>query len=173
MKIIDYVHQGGVIMYILLALNVIGVATMLFKFFQLAIQKSKNEEIANMLANQLNENRSTHHNVTAIVELTKRELSFHMSKLEKGLNTVKIIAAISPLLGLLGTVIGVLISFSRMAQLGLGDPAAFASGISLALLTTVGGLIVAIPHYIGHNYLIGFLDEVETKLEKSLLAKVL
>ena len=84
-----------------------------------------------------------------------------MCKLENGLNTIKIIAAISPLLGLLGTVIGVLMSFSQMAKGGMGDPSSFANGISLALITTVGGLIVAIPHYIGHNYLLGNLDELE------------
>ena len=55
----------------------------------------------------------------------------------------------------------------------MGDPSVFASGISLALITTVGGLIVSIPHYIGHNYLIGMVDELEQTLEKEILLKVL
>ena len=93
--------------------------------------------------------------------------------LEKGLNTVKIIASISPLLGLLGTVIGVLVAFRVMSQTGLNNPASFAQGISMALITTVGGMIVAIPHYIGHNYLIGMVDQFETNLEKELLSDVL
>ena len=96
-----------------------------------------------------------------------------MNSVEKGLNTVKIIATISPLLGLLGTVLGVLLSFNKMASSGMGDPSVFASGISLALITTVGGLIVSIPHYIGHNYLIGMVDELEQTLEKEILLKVL
>ena len=53
-----------------------------------------------------------------------------MNSVEKGLNTVKIIATISPLLGLLGTVLGVLLSFNKMASSGMGDPSVFASGIS-------------------------------------------
>ncbi len=175
MRILDYINQGGIIMYILVAINIIGIALMLYKFFELLAEKKRIEMTATSLANELQEGKIkiTKENTPAIVELSKKELSYHMSKLEKGLNTIKIIAAISPLLGLLGTVIGVLMSFSQMAKGGMGDPSSFANGISLALITTVGGLIVAIPHYIGHNYLLGSLDELESHLEKQLLSKVL
>jgi biopolymer transport protein ExbB len=60
-----------------------------------------------------------------------------------------------------------------MSQTGLNNPASFAQGISMALITTVGGMIVAIPHFIGHNYLIGMLDSLESKLEKKILVKIL
>ena len=175
MRVLDYINQGGVIMYILVALNVLGIALMLYKFFELLSEKKRVDLTANALAKELEENNSDGRkiNTPAIVELTKKELSYYMSKLEKGLNTIKIIAAISPLLGLLGTVLGVLMAFAQMAKGGMGDPSSFANGISLALITTVGGLIVAIPHYIGHNYLLGSLDELETHLEKKLLSKVL
>jgi len=175
MRILDYVNQGGVIMYILVGINIIGIALMLYKFFELLSEKKRVDITAKALADDLHENNKTlsKENTAAIVELSKKELSYYMTRLEKGLNTVKIIAAISPLLGLLGTVIGVLMSFSQMAKGGMGDPSSFANGISLALITTVGGLIVAIPHYIGHNYLLGSLDELEAHLEKLLLNKVL
>lgn len=175
MRILDYINQGGVIMYILVGINIIGIALMLYKFFELLAEKKRVEMTAKALADDLQQNNKTinKENTSAIVELSKKELSYYMSKLEKGLNTVKIIAAISPLLGLLGTVIGILMSFSQMAQGGMGDPSSFANGISLALITTVGGLVVAIPHYIGHNYLLGALDELESHLEKLLLSKVL
>ena len=174
MRILDYINQGGVIMYILVGINIIGIALMLYKFFELLSEKKRVDMTATALADDLNGNNNFNkENTSAVVELSRNELTYYMSKLEKGLNTIKIIAAISPLLGLLGTVIGVLMSFSQMAKGGMGDPSSFANGISLALITTVGGLIVAIPHYIGHNYLLGNLDELESHLEKQLLNKVL
>lgn len=72
----------------------------------------------------------------------------------------------------MGTVIGILNSFDSISHLGLGDPTVFSSGISIALITTVAGLIVAIPHYIGYNYFIGSLDKMEIKLEKVVLDKI-
>lgn len=90
-----------------------------------------------------------------------------------GLNTVKIIAIISPLLGLLGTVIGILMAFTTISEQGLSDPSAFAGGISVALITTVGGLIVAIPHNIGYNYLIQLVDSIEITLELDILPAIL
>jgi biopolymer transport protein ExbB len=170
MRVIDYIEQGGVIMYILLALNIVGFAIMIAKFFILSKENAKTSQVADQLKSQM---KSTAEDVNATIELSKQELSGHISSLEKGLNTVKIIASISPLLGLLGTVIGVLVAFRVMSQTGLNNPASFAQGISMALITTVGGMMVAIPHYIGHNYLLGMLDNVETKLEKELLSRVL
>jgi len=111
--------------------------------------------------------------VHAIIEVAKQEVANYINDIEAGLNTVKIIASISPLLGLLGTVLGVLGAFKVMASQGTGDPSLFASGISVALITTVGGMIVAIPHFIGHNYLLGQLDSIESKVEKDLMTKVL
>ena len=172
MKIYNYIEQGGAIMYVLLLLNIVGVAIMLYKFFELTKEKKKTDQTATYLEKALGLSETNKH-TSAIVELSKKELSSYMGKLERGLNTVKIIAAISPLIGLLGTVLGVLLAFKVMSQSGLNNPTNFAEGISLALITTVGGLIVAIPHYIGHNYLIGILDELEIKNEKKLLTKVL
>ena len=87
-------------------------------------------------------------------------VALKVNGIESGLNTIKIIASLSPLIGLLGTVIGILNSFDSISHLGLGDPTVFSSGISIALITTVAGLIVAIPHYIGYNYFIGSLDKI-------------
>lgn len=172
MRVYDYIQQGGVIMYILLALNIIGFAIMLSKFFLFSKEKGKSSNVADHLKKRIQgQNPSTDTN--ALIELSKQELSGHINHIEKGLNTVKIIASISPLLGLLGTVIGVLIAFRVMSETGLNNPASFAKGISMALITTVGGMMVAIPHYIGHNYLIGMLDRIESSLEKELLNKVL
>jgi len=64
-------------------------------------------------------------------------------------------------------------AFQVMSEQGLNNPEHFAQGISMALITTVGGLLVAIPHYIGHSYMLGMLDQIETNLEKNLLTKLL
>ncbi len=160
-------------MYILLALNIFGIALMLYKFFGLGQSKKSIEQTAVYISTKVKETFLNNKDHSAKVEIAMRELAAYMSVQEKGLNTVKIIATISPLLGLLGTVLGVLLSFNKMATSGMGDPTIFASGISLALITTVGGLIVSIPHYIGHNYLIGIVDNLEQSLEKEVLMKVL
>lgn len=172
MSIFNYIQQGGTIMYILLLLNILGFAIMISKFLVFNKESQNIEEMANELhkkVDHLTENKDQN----STLELAKQELNYTVSGMEKGLNTVKIIATISPLLGLLGTVIGVLIAFKVMSQTGLNNPSSFAKGISMALITTVGGMIVAIPHYIGYNYLIGMIDRIEIKLEKSLLGKLL
>jgi len=69
----------------------------------------------------------------------------------------------------LGTVIGIFVSFDEISKVGLDDPTAFSGGISLALITTVVGLIVAIPHYIFYNYFIGTLDNNELHLKSEIL----
>ncbi|MCK5073550.1 MAG: MotA/TolQ/ExbB proton channel family protein [Bacteriovoracaceae bacterium] len=173
MRLLHYIEQGGPIMYILLFLNVVGFALMIYKFYILSNEKNKVEERAENLRENLSQKIGTTTDPNIVIEMSNQEISTSMKQMEKGLNTIKIIASISPLLGLLGTVIGVLIAFQVMSRTGLNNPEHFAQGISMALITTVGGLIVAIPHYIGHNYMLGMLDSLENRLEKSLLAKIL
>jgi len=76
-------------------------------------------------------------------------------RLERSLNLLKIIAAVAPLLGLLGTVTGMIITFQAITIFGAGDPKAMAGGISGALVTTVLGLIVAIPTVLLHTFVSG------------------
>ncbi len=172
MRLIDYINQGGAIMYILLALNIIGIAIMITKFLLLSKESKNCADTAATIAGRVkSETQST--DIHALIEVSKQNTAEYISDIERGLNTVKIIAAISPLLGLLGTVLGVLIAFQVMSQTGLNNPASFAQGISLALITTVGGMIVAIPHFIGHNYLLGMVDRLEAELEKRILNHVL
>jgi len=167
MNIMHYMEQGGVIMYILLALNIIGFTTMIVKFIQFLWAKSKTDNIILEVHEAFAGSSKD-----AELALGKNLLAEKMVKYEKGLSTIRIIASIAPLLGLLGTVIGVLTAFEAISQKGLGDPSIFAGGISLALITTVGGLIVAIPHYIGYNYLIGMLDKLEANLNTQMSMKI-
>jgi biopolymer transport protein ExbB len=93
-------------------------------------------------------------------------------ELERYLNTLGTIAAITPLLGLLGTVTGMIRTFSALTSGGLGDPAALAGGISEALITTAAGLIVAIPALIAYRYLRGRIDALVVQMEQEAIAMV-
>lgn len=93
-------------------------------------------------------------------------------ELERYLNTLGTIAAISPLLGLLGTVTGMIRTFSALTSGAAGDPAALAGGISEALITTEAGLMVAIPALIGYRYLRGRVEALVVQMEKEAIGLV-
>jgi biopolymer transport protein ExbB len=87
-------------------------------------------------------------------------------ELERFVNSVGTIASISPLLGLLGTVTGIINAFKAVMLGGMGDPRMLAQGISEALICTAGGLAVAIPAYIAHRYLRGKVERIVIEMEK-------
>jgi biopolymer transport protein ExbB len=89
-----------------------------------------------------------------------------LPNLEKSLNLLKIIAAVAPLLGLLGTVTGMIITFQAITIFGAGDPKAMAGGISGALVTTVLGLCVAIPTVLLHTIVSGRSKKIIHILEE-------
>jgi biopolymer transport protein ExbB len=95
-----------------------------------------------------------------------------MHDLERYLNTLATIASISPLLGLLGTVVGMIRTFRAVTIAGIGDPSALAGGIAEALVTTAGGLIVAIPSLVAYRYLRGKVDALVIDMEKESLRLV-
>ncbi|MGA9852311.1 MAG: MotA/TolQ/ExbB proton channel family protein [Gammaproteobacteria bacterium] len=90
-------------------------------------------------------------------------------ELDRYLIALGTIATIAPLLGLLGTVLGIMHVFAAISTAGLGNPAALASGISQALITTVAGLTVAIPAYILHRYLRGKVDDLVDRMERETM----
>lgn len=89
--------------------------------------------------------------------------------LERNLNTLGTVAAITPLLGLLGTVIGMIKVFSAITAVGVGDPSVLAGGISEALITTAAGLSVGIPSLIFHRYFRGRVNELTISMEQEAL----
>lgn len=93
-------------------------------------------------------------------------------ELERFLNTLGTIASISPLLGLLGTVIGMIEVFSAIVGAGVGNPAMLAGGISQALITTAAGLSVAIPSVMFHRYLTGRVVALTVGMEEEALKMV-
>lgn len=92
--------------------------------------------------------------------------------LERFLNTLVTIAAIAPLLGLLGTVVGMIQVFSVMNSVGVGDPGEMAGGISKALITTAAGISVAIPSLAFHRYFRGKVDSLVVDMEQEALKLV-
>jgi biopolymer transport protein ExbB len=92
--------------------------------------------------------------------------------MQRYLNPLGTIAAISPLLGLLGTVIGMVKVFAAITTQGVGNPAVLAGGISEALITTAAGLTVAIPALIGYRYLRGRVDGLVVQMEKETITLV-
>ncbi len=93
-------------------------------------------------------------------------------ELERYLNTLGTIAAIAPLLGLLGTVVGMIKVFAEIMAQGPGNASALAGGISEALITTAAGLTVAIPALVMHRYFIGRIDGIVVELEQETIKLV-
>jgi biopolymer transport protein ExbB len=89
--------------------------------------------------------------------------------LEKYLNTLGTMAAITPLLGLLGTVIGMIDVFAAITSAGVGNPTVLAGGISQALITTAAGLSVGIPSLMFHRYFRGKVNELAVEMEQEAL----
>ena len=86
--------------------------------------------------------------------------------LERYLNTLGTVAAVAPLLGLLGTVVGMIRVFTEITVQGTGNANALAGGISEALITTAAGLVVAIPALVMHSYFTGKIDTIVVGLEQ-------
>ena len=86
--------------------------------------------------------------------------------IERGISFVKIVSVVAPLAGLLGTVTGMIITFQQITLFGTGDPKIMAGGISQALVTTVLGLVVAIPTTLAHSFLQSSARSVVDVLEE-------
>ncbi|MGB5793847.1 MotA/TolQ/ExbB proton channel family protein [Poseidonibacter sp.] len=169
--LIEYIHLGGYVMYILVILNILGLSIMLWKFLQIKIENRRIQKVVTNIFTTVHKEHS--YTCKKVENEIYHSASAYLLKLDFGMNTIKIIATIAPILGLLGTVIGVLQSFETISTAGFSQGAdLFASGISLALITTIGGLIVSLPHYVGFNYLTGSFAKLESKYEKMIINRI-
>ncbi|MGK0296518.1 MAG: biopolymer transport protein ExbB [Gammaproteobacteria bacterium] len=113
------------------------------------------------------------HHERQIMKESIEEVGRHVvHELGKFLTTLGTIASITPLLGLLGTVIGMIKVFTVITTLGLGDPAVLAEGISVALITTAAGLTVAIPSLMFYRYFHGKIDGIVINMEQEALKMI-
>lgn len=168
-------HQGKQVGYVITTVGVVAMLIAVWRFVVLTLVgtkvnaqlKSSTASTSNPLGRVLSvadENTSTD---TETLELKLNEAVLkEIPALENSLTLLKIIAAVAPLLGLLGTVTGMIITFQAITIFGAGDPKTMASGISSALITTVLGLIVAIPTLLAHTVVNGRAKRVIHVLEE-------
>jgi len=178
--IVERWHQGGTVGYIITAVGVIAVLIAIWRLIVLSLMSMKvSSQLKSTSANtnnplgrvlKVHEDNPTMDPETLELKLSEAVLK-EVPSIENSLNLLKIIAAVAPLLGLLGTVTGMIITFQAITIFGAGDPKAMAGGISGALVTTVLGLCVAIPTVILHTIVDGrakkilhILDEQTTGL---------
>jgi biopolymer transport protein ExbB len=95
----------------------------------------------------------------------KEILIREVPRLERGLTTLAVLAAAAPMLGLLGTISGLVAMFQVITEMGVNDPKMLAGGIGEALISTEAGLLIAIPALLGHNYLANRVDDLVAEAE--------
>lgn len=112
------------------------------------------------------------HGREVMKESIEHEASQVIHEMERFLNPLGTIATITPLLGLLGTVVGMIKVFAEMQVVGIGNAEALSGGISEALMTTAAGLSVAIPALIAHRYFIRRVDALVVNMEQEAIRLV-
>jgi len=126
----------------------------------------KNSALGEILASVINNRHHSREVMKEAVEDTGRHVAHDLTKF---LNTLGTIAGLSPLMGLLGTVLGMIKVFATLLDNGIGDAHLLAGGISQALITTAAGLTVAIPAFIFYRYFQGLVTNLVLEMEKEAL----
>ncbi|UXZ55293.1 MotA/TolQ/ExbB proton channel family protein [Halomonas sp. 7T] len=149
-------HQGGYVGYIVVALGGVGLLVALAQYLYLVVvsvqvrrqRKALDEPNANNPLGRVLQRFQAldkHQTPEALEARLDEAVLAELPRIERGQPIVKLLAAIAPLLGLLGTVTGMIVTFQAITVFGTGDPQLMAGGISQALVTTVLGLVTAVP----------------------------
>ena len=158
----DKIKQGEEVGYVIIGLGLVGLLIAIIKFFMLFFSgrkinsqlKRKQPRQNNALGRIMSVYTENPDSDVETMELKLDEAILReTAPLESGLSFIKVLYVIAPLLGLLGTVVGMIETFQMITLMGTGDPTAMAGGISKALVTTVLGLVVAIPLTVLHSLL--------------------
>ncbi|OED43033.1 biopolymer transporter ExbB [Endozoicomonas sp. (ex Bugula neritina AB1)] len=173
-SITERIDQGGVVGYVILGLGALGMLLALFCYlnltrigFGISRQKKTRDIIKGnplgLIMKVYQDNRDAD---LETLELKLDEIIIGTTpSLERGVGSIKLIASVAPLLGLLGTVVGMIATFQAITLFGTGDPKLMANGISEALVTTMLGLVVAIPtlfiHSLVHSKSRGMIQVLE------------
>jgi biopolymer transport protein ExbB len=195
---LDFIVKGGVVLWVIMALSVIGIAIIvervlyfrsirtdedkLFQRVKASVEKGHFEEAMSICDNNESplsalikvgiEYRS--YPESAQKEILKDAAAQEVPRLERNVSTLGTIAHIAPLLGLLGTVTGTMKAFGVLGRFGaVADPSILAMGISEALITTVGGIIVAVPAVIFYNLLVTKVNLILLKMENQVTALIM
>ncbi len=197
--VLDYFNKGGIIMYPLLLCSIIGITIVIEKLYTLRRRRIVVPAVVNVIQGiaQLDDIKTAAYvcsqnpgPFSAIIGITlerhgedketiKEALNDQgrqeVYRLEKGLVILETIAGIAPLLGLLGTVLGILRVFNIISAMGIGQAEALAGGISEALITTIAGLFIGIPAVVAYNYFTQKAESLVLEIERHsniLLGKI-
>lgn len=189
----ELIKAGGLLMWPLLICSIISLAIILERLWflqtrrviptQLVARVRAWDEAGALDANILDKLRAgsplgrilaaglaNRHQDREVMKESIEEVGRHeVHELERFLNALGTIAAITPLLGLLGTVIGMIKVFEVITALGIGDPGVLAEGISEALITTATGLTIAIPSLMFYRYFRGRVEALVVTMEREAL----
>jgi biopolymer transport protein ExbB len=160
---VERYHQGGVVGYVITGLFLFGLVIVFERLINLTSVGSRIKKQAKSSTPGNNPLGRIMAVYQANTDLTTDDLELKLDeavlketpRIERGVNIIKVLAAVSPLLGLLGTVTGMIATFQSITLFGTGDPKLMAGGISTALMTTVLGLISAIPLIFLHSIVAG------------------
>ena len=179
----ERINQGGFVGYLIILIGLLGVAMSLWRMKYL---KDEGDAINRQLKSSEPSNDNSLGRILSIykenqgidpetLELKVDEAILReVPQLEKYHSIIKVFAAVAPLMGLLGTVVGMIVTFQALTLFGTGDPKLMAGGISQALVTTMLGLIVAIPLVFLHSILTSWstsLIEILEEQSAGLIAK--
>ena len=192
----EIILAGGPVMWPIIFCSVVAVAIVLERFWTLQRKRVIPRELTDRIWKLVESQGLNDRHIEALAHnsplgrvlaagLANREMGREIMKeaiedtgrhvvheLERFLGTLGTIAAISPLLGLLGTVTGMIQAFDAISSEGVGDPQVLAGGIGTALITTAAGLIVAIPALFAYRYLRGVVDVLVVDMEKEAMKLV-
>jgi len=194
--VLDLIESGGWLMWPIMACSVVATAIVIERLWALRRQRvlpkelmervrdwermrkvppqnmadlSASSPLGRLIAAGLSTQDRRREMIRESIEEIGRQV---VHQLERYLNTLGTIASISPLLGLLGTVIGMIRVFNVITLQGVGDPTVLAGGISEALITTAAGLTVAIPSLMFYRYFRGRVDEFVVSMEREAVMLV-
>lgn len=187
---LEFFKSGGVFMWPLLLCSILTLAIVLERFWTLRRNRVAPRSLLSDVMARLREDRMTldyirnmqaqsglssifaagllnsKHGRRAMKESIQEAANHVIHELERFMSTLGTIAAIAPLIGLLGTVVGMIKVFNVLMEQGAGNTQLLAGGISEALLTTAAGLAVAIPALVFHRYFVRRIDELVVNMEQ-------
>ncbi|MEA1918461.1 MAG: MotA/TolQ/ExbB proton channel family protein [Campylobacterota bacterium] len=196
-SVVEVIDDGGIIGWVIVSLGLLGLLFIFIRMYLLVVAGKNTESLTKTVMDKINSGadsqealqaiESKNGSVARVIKATLRNLdrdrlhlediiSEHMlnesSRLDRFNSIILVFAAVAPLLGLLGTVTGMIATFDIITEYGTGDPKLLAGGISIALVTTELGLIVAIPLLLIGNLLSGWAGSIKDKMEHSALSIV-
>ncbi len=189
--LVEYFKAGGPVMWLLLACSVAGLGIILYKAWQFLTISGNVESVLSRVekcvkggdqkgASQVCASlrgpvaavvrtglERTGQTKAAIREAVEDVGNHQLASLESFLPALQTVGNVAPLLGFLGTVLGMIQAFFAISQAGLGDPSVVANGIAQALITTATGLIVAVPAFVFYNYFVARVNGFALQIERA------